>query len=323
MITINWRHEVEGRFLIEKAKVNAEGIEIPGTRVVVADWSDNMILNNGLDLMATQWGYANDICVGSGTGAVTAGQTALQNHIAWSNSEQSRTVGAQVDVEPYYGWARLTRRFNAGFGGGNVNIGEVGAGFGVNNSLYSRALVRDSNGDPAVIPILVDEVLDVTYELRSYPAESDATGTVTLKGVPTDFIIRSMSMHNGGSFVVGLGRDEFGLSNFDAWRFQNAVRGTVGIGPVTRTNDDLNSAAGGESFRTQPACTLVGGYVSGNYYRDVQMLLDLNQGNWGDGIGVFGVSYNFGAFQLAFDPPPVKVNTEKFTVVVRVSWGRR
>ena len=320
---LNFHCELEGRFTLRKCKLDSEGNEIAGTGEVVADWFDNMILNSGLDLIATTWGYCNNIVVGSGTGEVLPGQTALQNQIAFSDKTQSDTRGAQIDELPYYGWRRITKRFNAGFGGGNVNISEVGAlpNAGYFNNLFSRALVRDAMGNPTVIPILADETLDVTYEVRSYPASSDATGTIVLKGISRDYTIRSMSMHNGGSFTQGIGEPIF-ASDYDNWRFNVIANGGVGLGPITRSKNDINNAAFPNVYSALIS-TLVGGYSSGNYYRDIQTAIDLGDGNWANGIGTIGISYGPGAFQIYFDPPPVKTNTEKFTFVTRVSWGRK
>src|SRR5690606_10621883 len=73
-----------------------------------------------------------------------------------------------------------------------------------NGLLFSRELIRDSNGNPAAFPISSDEQLQVTYELRLYPNLADVPATVTVGASSYDTITRPIAVAGGWGAVTGL-----------------------------------------------------------------------------------------------------------------------
>lgn len=304
--------ECAGYFRLEKAKVDEQGNEIEGTREVVRDWFRNLILNNGLDLMASA-NYLNACQVGSGSLTPDVAQTALQSRIAGSTTIQAEVYGTNNTVSPYYGWRRKTYRFVAGTATGNIS--ELGIGPAATGPLFSRALVLDSGGNPTTITILSDEVLDVIYEFRLYVPMTDASGSITLatEGSTHTWTSRACDVDaaQNTSWDYSLG-GAFGISTAGAYWGTN----------VRETNVLLAITADGFT-NGSPTSVTAQTYTNGNYYRDYLWFCDLNAGNFASGLGLLAMSGTFGAFQFAFNPKIAKVATKKLNLTVRLSWARR
>lgn len=85
-------------------------------------------------------------------------------------------------------------RYSFAFTQGSVvgNVSEVGFRVAAADaSLTSRSLVKDGAGNPATITVTAIDQLTVQYEMRYYLNMTlDVTGSVTVAGVPTTYIIR-------------------------------------------------------------------------------------------------------------------------------------
>lgn len=178
---------VAGYYKFEAVRLDSDGIEIPGSRRVVADWFPNLITNQGLNasMANVTTDFIGTCRVGSGSTAPAFTDTSLVAQVA-TTGIFSENVGFS-STAPYYGWRRVVYRFGTGVATGNLS--EVGTGGGA--VLYSRALIVDGSGNPTTITVLSDEVLDVTYELRVYVPTSDATYTINEEGVDYTFTVRA------------------------------------------------------------------------------------------------------------------------------------
>lgn len=308
---------VSGHFSIEKCKVDAEGNLLEETRCVVAPWQKNLILNQGLNgIFGTSITYTQYCRVGSGSATPAFTDTALQSQIANNNVIQATANGTQNSTPPYYGWIRKTYRFEAGVATGNIS--EVGIGAGTTTNLFSRALILDGLGAPTTITVLSDEVLDVIYELRSYAPTVDAAGTLTLgvEGGSYDYTIRAVNVdgsgntpwnqsggNNWGSMALPPANYYTALSNV-----QIAQTASMTLGGTSR--DGMNIAGSWLA------------YTAGNYYRDLNFLIDLNYGNHSGGFGSVRLLFTNSAWSVCFDPIIPKNNTKKFTMVIRFSVAR-
>lgn len=196
----------------------------------------NLVLNTGLTRMAVST-WIDRCCVGTGNSAPVASQVALDSFLASTTETASGTEdtgGIQVTTVPFYWFGRRTWRFAVGVATGNIS--EIGLGWG-NATLWNRALIKDTAGNPTTITVLADEYLDVISEVRVYPKES--TGSFNL----VDKLGAVISTH---SYTA---RPRFGTSEYaGAWmsqKVQYAVNGnqayqdTFGIGidsiPTTPT----------------------------------------------------------------------------------------
>lgn len=140
----------------------------------------NMVLNSGLDAMG---GIGNaditHVHVGSSNVPPDINQTVLQTPVAGTSDSVPNTPDVSIvntSTKPYYYGLRRTFRFPVGAAQGN--LAEVGLG-NYQGVMFNRTLITDELGNPTVLSILEDEVLDVVVELRVYPAY-DMTGTINL-----------------------------------------------------------------------------------------------------------------------------------------------
>src|SRR3546814_14595240 len=93
--------QCEGWFRLEKAKVDADGNEIAGTREAVADWFRNLITNRGLDMMPVM-NYLSACHVGSGSATPAVTDTTLPSRIPGSSTIQSSL--SETHVSAFFGF---------------------------------------------------------------------------------------------------------------------------------------------------------------------------------------------------------------------------
>jgi hypothetical protein len=259
-------------------------------------WFDNLILNNGLNVM----GSGNPISqcmVGTGNTAPAVTDTQLQTRIASTTNIVSATHG--VD---------LTDNFAEGVATGDLQ--EVGVG-NSNTSCFSRALIQDTLGDPTVFPVAADETLDVQYELRVYPKVTDTVTTITLDGIDYEFTIRPQTfnlwdwsfyvrfLNSLGMRVLGwTGPTSYGVvSSFGT--YVQAIAGTSQNGGTHETVSYVNGSH--EVIRTH-----IWGLTAGNV-----------------DIEGFMVTTACGYWKMLVDPPIPKRSTKILTLNFKLSWARR
>lgn len=311
-----------GWYKAEAFRADENGLEIPGTRRVAADWFPNLITDAGLDFLGTTGvtpvqGFCR---VGTGNTAPANTNTALVAQVAVSSTLQAETYGVNR-TGTFYGWRRRTIRFAAGsMGGSAVNLAEVGVSPAAAGSLFSRALILDGGGTPTTISIQPDEVLDVTYELRIYPVLADATGTVTIASVVYNWTARPLThadYDNNWASMIGLGIG-FNTSIGNASVYGPAVAAAL---PAQNSKPVSLVAAGGMIPQI---------YTAGQYARSFLFNFDLNDGNVpGGGIGCFFAASQpnssgqaGGAWAWGLSPKLPKDSNFVSTFTVRQTWGR-
>lgn len=291
-----------GRFKLEALKIDDEGNEIAGTRRVVADWFENLVTDNGLDLFSSG-SYLRYCQVGTGSTTPVNGNTALAAKVADTATILASSEGAQSSA-PYFCWRRNTYRFSVGVAAGN--LAEVGIGASSTANLFSRALILDNMGSPTTITVLSDEVLDVAYELRVYPPVDDWEGTVTLDGVVYDVTGRASEVDSSAYWFIGDVGDAGSLSY--ALAFDGA------IGPIT------GAPSGASSFASS---VVTGSYSSSSLLQDANMTWVLGDGNFAGGISAIRLRFGVGTYQFGFSPAIPKDNTKILALTVRNSWARK
>jgi len=317
MIQIKTR--IVGRYKIEKhkSKTGPDGISrpIPGTKKIVADWFDNIITDLGLNEIGTRSigftpPYAMQYChVGSGSSTPDSADTQLDNLVAASNTTQSSSNIFQTSTSPRYVAKVATKRFASGAAAGTLS--EVGMAWSASGgSLFSRALIVDSGGSPTTITVLSDEILDVTYELRIYPPETDSSGTIDLGGVTYDYTARAARI----GFLTHWGTDAYGVQN------KSTVQTTAydgAIGPIT----GLPSGSSDNATTTSE-----GTYSNNSLEGESSASWGLNDGNIG-GIRSVVIGVGWTSWQVEFSAqsgggPVPKDNTNELTLSVSHSWAR-
>lgn len=294
--------KLRGRYKLEAVDMAT------GKRRILADWFDNLITDNGLNLLATTSAWSTLCCVGSGNTAPANANTALVSLIA-STSTTTVTTNANNGASPYIGTMTKTFRFPIGAATGNLS--EIGVGV-IATNLFSRALILDGGGSPTTITVLSSEALDATYQLQVYVPLVDVTGTVTINAVSYAYVMRganatSASAWGGPSAVSG---DQTGLRNCTV--FNGA------LGAITASPGGTNASSGSIAVQA---------YTSGSFLIDSIVSFGLTDGNVSSGVSAalltYGKSNNtMGQFQVSFSPALPKDASHTMTLTFRQSWNR-
>jgi len=301
-----------GWYKIEAHRVDADGVEIPGSRRIAADWFPNLITDAGLNFLGTVGTtFVHTYCrVGSGNTPPVVTDTALVSEVASSNTLQNNERGADRSGA-FYGWNRRTLRFATGVAAGTLT--EVGVSPAATGALFSRALILDTNGNPTAITVLSDEVLDVTYELRLYPVLADATGTVNIAGESYSWTARPLIP---AAYDIYWGNQLGGQVDFSGATFTSNVSSTL---------PEQNAEAA--STNTASSVTRAA-YVAGSFARNFTLNFGLNNGNISGGIGAF-ISRSStvtpstgGVWAWGLSPKLPKTDQYVATFTVRMTWGR-
>lgn len=310
---------LKGHFILEKFKGDADGNPV-GDCIERLEF-DNVITNGGLDLIYNCPTYAygigyfmNSCAVGTGNTAPAVTDTSLANYLTATGRADASTTNTYVAGPPAYWKAVQTYQFGTGVAAGNLT--EIGI-FPTNGSatnLFSRALIVDGSGNPTVIVVESDEVLNVTYELDVYFNTSDVTGTFVSGGITYNTVIRPATINLPNSISRRLAPTSDG-STFTMAAYSGA------LGTITQT-------PGGTGYSIiYYNGAAEGPYVNGDHHIDVRAVAPVNSANFGaGGVKAFLFGSGLGFFQISFldgsgNGIP-KVSGQQMSCTFRYSWDR-
>lgn len=298
-----------GRFTFTVTRQNGE-------KEVVADFP-NLILNSGLDLMVTRsMSVLLAACrVGSGSTTPAVGQTLLANQVASTTTPQGTNyLDGRGEAVPYIGW-ELTKRFNTGVAAGNLSEVGMSPTASASTSLFSRALILDSGGNPTTITVLPSEILDVTYTLKMYLGVAPVVSTHTVSGVPTTVTLMptnglttSWAPQEFISYAVwrasGVGRVTryTAITNLNSWT--SSVTGTTGPTGTWSSTGSVTGAVG--TKRITHSVGTPAGAVAG-------LVFGLDEQSNGDPRA---------ACKIQFEPPISVLATQQLAFTVTTTFGR-
>jgi hypothetical protein len=312
---INVSSGCAGFYKLEAVKLDEDGNEI--SRRVVADWFPNLITNQGLEYMGASADWLNACQVGTGSTAPAFTDTTLATYLVGTSTKQ--TVSSNIlGVSPYYVGLVITYRFAVGVAAGNLT--EIGIGkTTATGNLYSRALILDGGGSPTTITILSDEVLDASYEIRTYPPLSDSAGSVSISSVSYNYVVRAVNVNAANTTTFGRwGIPNEGTAASDGAQAAmpgsgntafNGVLGAITAATPTGTFDDATSVA-------------TAAYVGASLQRDGTQTYGLTDGNLSGGISAVKFSFNWCAYQISFSPAIPKTSSQSLTLTFRHTWSR-
>jgi len=228
------------------------------------DWFPNLLLDAGRNQMGIS-NFMTHCQVGTDGTAPNAGQAGLIGYHAGSSNIVSDVTGNQVTVAPYYAYRRKVWRFNPGTVA--ATLPEVGVGWGLSGStLISRALILDPvlQTSTTITP-LVDEFLEMLYELRYYPPTTDVVGPqVTLNGIVYNTLTRAAEVNSQywadyiGSKIGVLGSQWMSYDGAIGTQLQNPS----GLAHELQTYALTNAAYVGNSYEVIMSCPV--SYASWN-----------------------------------------------------------
>ena len=306
---INLKSEAEGFYTLRLGTLDADGNEVDCYEPVPI--FPNLITNGGLERMAENADWVSRTYVGSGSAAPDFDDSAMNNFVASTTTDQASTTGAQ-STAPYFTWRRITRRFSAGQAA--ANLSEVGIGWAT--ALFSRALIVDADGNPTTITVGAEQFLDVTYEFRFYPKTTDDTGSFTLTGSvggTYDYIFRaatvtSSSLASGWIvFVSGSNMGQTAAANADRVFRDGVISGVTG------------APSGANSVISQAVLA----YAAGSLQRKFTMSAGIGDSNFATGVRSAYLRMGIGMFQIQFDPAIPKTDERLLNIEFSHSWGRR
>lgn len=137
---------------------------------------NNMILAGGMARLQTS-NTPERMSVGTGTALEDYNQTSLQSEL-YSTEDRQVNVWGYGSAPDYNAFARVVYRIAPQ--GSAYTITEVG--FGPADDLFSRALIRDSNGELTSISVLAGEFLYIQYTLRVFHNQAPVTGIFNIRG---------------------------------------------------------------------------------------------------------------------------------------------
>jgi hypothetical protein len=298
-------------------------------------WFDNLILNQGLDILGTSssvassaTGVFNYCQVGTGTSVPTATQTKLDNYLA--NTSSTVFVSNTSSGAPLYKRTAIT---NYVFGQGAIigTISEIGIGWATTDKLFSRALITDSGGAPTPLTLTSIDQVTVSYGLTYVPDLGVGSGSVVLDGVTYPYTTQMTDILNWASSGVRLSSQYFSPSypflgfNFAGYLYLAQAGQALPANPLTTmpAYQEYRSTSTGASGYVPTTYE----YTPGSYTALATFKLLVNQGNMTGGIQFITVStsiqqqHSTTKFIWYFTNPIPKTNLYELSLTMSTSWN--
>lgn len=287
-----------------------------GREVSRSGWSSNLVTQNGIDLCLGNTGSPQfNVEVGAGNAPPQLSDTNLQSYLArTTNFLGGGDTVYQTLSEPFWARQEWTARFASGTFD-NANISEVGMTQNITNTLYSRALVVDANGNPASVTVQSDEFLDVLVRHTLVMGTSTGTFNQLILGEsePFEYAIRPISMSGAGNWGGNSGNvgRRLPLVQFNtnaSYTYANASLAGANANDMIGTRINLANNGG----LREP-------YVAGDNVAKLRINYDLDRGNHANGLS--GIKLNFSTFvvQILLTPAVPKINTQTYYIDLDVS----
>ncbi len=299
-----------------KGKFRLDAVRPDGSIRELAPWQDNLVTNYGIDSLCSSRSFIGYLQVGTGTTAEAYTDTNLANRIAGAATTDSTVWNTGVN--------KVVTTLKASFGTGKAtgNITELGLSPSVNGNVNTRALIRDSNGNPISVTVLSNEQLLVTYTITiTIPSETVVNVTNPYSGTNYTITIRPGQPYFTESIPLCLNTYPSSLGNVSYGSYPNATYST-GAQPAPWANASLSSAF------TNPLPT--GVHTDGTTYHDTTLSIPV--GNLYSNISVVMIGNDDGApasyggfgcpFTFRFSPAFTKEAIQSIKFTVRCTWVR-
>ena len=301
-----------------------------GSTKIDTGYQKNLILNQGLDFFGKDSGSMTAYCViGSGNSQPSYTQNKLDTFLAATGTTGypaypvCKTDYDKIRDGNLYK-ASVTNKYS--FTNIVGNISEVGLASDYSESttynLCTRALTKDSQGNPTTITVLSGEQLDIYYKLWRITDLTDKNTTLNvLDGVGGSVAYNVITRPS----YIGFNSGDYDYANRSigipaAYRMGAALNINGDTGELTATNSTFSpvNSSNVSSITWSP-------YILGSYKRQLTAKATVNELNLN--IRRFQIQIGFGDFQFRVgkasdDSPIVKTDTQTLSIPIEVSWGR-
>ena len=296
-----------------------------GSTKIDTGYQENLILNQGLDFFGGGKGdNMMAYCViGSGNSNPSYAQNKLDTAVMGVYGDISSTkydYDASRDGNLY----KTNKVCKYSFTGlNNVNISELGLASVYNSIsdyfLCTRALIKDSQGNPTTITVLSGEVLQIYYKIWFVMDVSDKDYTVNLLdgvGGIQSYKCKIRPAYVGtAAYVQNWSSIGWNLNYVgDDYSIKTGWVASTDLGSI---NNTINSES-----KVYPSAS---GYVAGSYKLNVTYSAGINVANIP--IRSLAIMTSMGSYQVRFgsvanDSPITKTNTQTLSIPIKFSWGR-
>ena len=284
---------------------------------------DNLITDVGMNRVgivttgaADSMGAFSVLCgrfvVGSGSATPAFTDTALVAPVAFASAD---SVLDSQSSSYERGWYEMTVRHQFRQGQAAGNLSEIGIQHtSASGPLWSRALILDGAGNPTAITVLPSDFLTCYYTLRIMIPQDDAVFNIDVDYdddgvVPTVVTARPLNADRSGS-ADGWGLQTASISSRAYLQFYSG-----GLAVPTATAP-LGSAIG-----NQPSTFTAVPYVTDSHQRFLTRTNGLNEHNSQE-LRTAQLDALMGSWQIEFDPPLQKNNTQTMQLTFGYSWAR-
>lgn len=310
-----------------------------GEIVQQTPWFDNLILNQGLDILGLGGNNGSperrplQYCqVGTGTSTPNVSQLQLDSLLAGVGYTSSSFSSVSSGAPNYIRTHTIFYSFAQGAVVGNVS--EVGVGLTPTaGNLFSRARVVDGGGNPTTIAITAIDQLTVTYALSIVPDVTQTNASVVISGVTYPYTATICDANNWGTLGSGSGPGNFYVTPeypfMGVVRVDNATNGAVYPAGSTLSPTILTdfSPSGVERGFNCVAAQQNYTYVSGSFTATFNIYIKASEGNASGGFQTMFIYVNMGSasnskmvFYFTGAAIP-KTNTTALNLVMTVSWS--
>lgn len=296
----NFKNIIHGLYKIEARNIKT------GNSRILADWFSNIVTDTGLNYVNNNFMDYCQIGVAADLPLIT--DTTLGRYLT-NKGSPTKTRGNYGAGNYWVGYTRAYFSFAAGTipmpGSALVDIAELGVSSSSSGNLFSKTRTVDAIGVPTIIPVLIDEDLNITYELRLTPPLTDLVGSIVLDNIEYNYTVRAVRVGTQGT-TTGWSVDQStpGWANMDTLYIlaTNILVDVSGI-PGT-TGSEIGIASNSRPTNTSAYST----FTVGTTYTSA--------------INGFSFKAGMGEYQLVFDTPLPKNNTNVLTLGLGWSWDR-
>lgn len=288
----------------------AEGLNVPFYNLITDSGLNYIISRANSSYYDYNLNTVSRYCrVGTSSTTPTVSDTTLGSQTGSASPAGTVTNSVQYTTTPYYSNHQQVYTFAVGAVSGNLTeIGFFSDSTG--GTMWSRALIKDSGGNPTTLTLLPTEQLKVTYTVRRYiPASQTGSFILNTNGTNStiNYTITPANILNNERGYCNLWGDDPPIFLYE----------TQTLGPIT----------GGPSGTEVNVTGFASPYTSNSFEINSSYTVPTTSGNFATGIGSMLLgNYSRAAtgtiYQCSFSPKIMKTSSQTLGISIKLSCGR-